>query len=193
MPPPCRPGARPARPSNMIGMRPAITSLSDHRRARGVHERDIRLGAVAEQFAGQMRLAAAVGGAEQHAARRLVGERDQFRDVADRHVLVDGDRDRLLADHADRHERRLQVDRHLAFLLDRQHGVGRGLRHVEGVAVLLDAGRGLRRDQPAGAGPVEDDDLLLPDLRQAVGDDARATSGLLPAAAGVMNVTGLVG
>ena len=36
-PPPCSPGASPAKPSNMIGMRPAITSLSVAPRPR-VHE-----------------------------------------------------------------------------------------------------------------------------------------------------------
>ena len=98
----CVPGARPARPSNMIGMRPAMTSLTRRGAARRVNERHVRLGALAEQFAGQMRLAAAIGGGEQHAARRLVGERDQLRDVVGRDVLVDRDGDRLLADHADR-------------------------------------------------------------------------------------------
>ena len=88
------------------------------------------------------------------------------------HVLVDADRDRLLADHADRRERLHQVERHLAFLLDRQDVEGRGLRHVEAVAVLLDGGGGLRRDQSAGAGAVEHHGLLLPHLRKLVGDDA---------------------
>jgi hypothetical protein len=104
---------------------------------------------------------------------RLVGERDQVRDVASRHVLVDRQGDRLLAHHADRNERRLQIDWHLAFLLDRQDGEGRGLRHVQAVAILLDGSCRLSGDQPAGAGPVEHDDLLLPYLGQTIGDDAR--------------------
>ena len=40
-----------------------------------------------------------------------------------------------------------QVDRHLSFLLDRQHGVGRSLGHVERIAVVRHVGGGLA--QPA--------------------------------------------
>ncbi len=144
-------------------------------------ERDVGLGLVAEQFAGQMRLAAAVGRGKQHAVFRLAGQRHQFGHVVGLDILVHSDRDRLLADHADWRECLDQVERHLAFLLDRQDVVGRGLRHIEGVAVLLDAGRGLRCDQPARAGPVDDDGLLLPHLRELFGhqaaDNVRTVAG----------------
>jgi hypothetical protein len=41
------------------------------------------------------------------------------------------------------------------------------------VAVLLHGGCRLSGDEAAGAGPVEHDDLLFPDLGEAIGDDAR--------------------
>ena len=46
-------------------------------------------------------------------------------------------------------------------------------RPVERVAVALPGGQRLHRDQAAGAGPVQDQDLLAPELAQTVGDDAR--------------------
>jgi hypothetical protein len=120
-----------------------------------------------------VRLAASIGGAEQHPIRCLVGERDQIRDVAHRHVLVDRQGDWLLTHHADRNESGLQIHRHFAFLLDRQDGECRGLRHVQAVPVLLDCRCRLGGNQPAGARSVEHDDLLLPNLGQTIGDDAR--------------------
>jgi hypothetical protein len=154
----------------MMGIRPAVTSLSDVAAPC----------ALAEQLAGQMRLAAPVGGGELHSARRFIDEPNQFRHSAGGNFLVHGNGDGLLSDHADRHKGLLQIDLHLAFLRDREDREGRGLRHVERIAVLLDSGRSLRGDQAAGAGTVEHDDLIFPQLRQAIrdqpGDDVRAVA-----------------
>ena len=152
-----------------------------HRRAGGMHERHVHLALVAHQLSGQVRLAAAIGGGEQHAILGAVDELDQLDDAVGLDVLVDAHRDRLLADHADRRERLVQIDRHLVALLDRQDGPGRGLCHVDRIAVLRQRGRGLGRDQSAGAWAVDHHDLLLPKLRQLVGDDTghhvRAVAG----------------
>jgi len=142
-----------------------------HRRAGGVHERHVYLSLVAHQLAGQMRLATAIGGGEQHSILRAVDELDQLGDAGGLDVLVDAHRNRLLADHADGRERLVQIDRHLVTLLDRQDGPGRSLRHVDRIAVLRQRGRGLGRDQSAGARAVDHHDLLLPKLCQLVGDD----------------------
>jgi hypothetical protein len=135
----------------MIGMRPAMTSLID--------------------TAAPAECTTAIGGGEQHSILGAVDELDQLGCAIGRDILVDAHRNRLLADYADGRERLVQIDRHLVTLLDRQDGPGRSLRHVDRIAVLRQRGRGLGRDQSAGARAVDHHDLLLPKLCQLVGDD----------------------
>jgi hypothetical protein len=84
----------------------------------------------------------AIGGGEQHSILGAVDELDQLGCAIGRDILVDAHRNRLLADYADGRER-----------------------------LLRQRGRGLGRDQSAGARAVDHHDLLLPKLCQLVGDD----------------------
>ena len=51
-----------------------------------------------------------------------------------------------------------------AFTIEREHGERRRYRHVERVSVRRGLGSGLSTDGTTGAGPVDDQHLLLPSL-----------------------------
>ena len=194
MPPPCVPGARPARPSNMIGMRPAMTSLSDTA-APAACTNDMFTLALSRnsspvRCAWPPRLVAA----NSMPSLVLLASCDQLGDAVGRDVLVDA-RPRSAARRPCRSARTPCAGRPASCL-----PAGSAGRCRSRPASCRACSRPSRRAaaacaaiSPPAPGRLMHHDLLLPHLRQLVGDDARHHVRAVAGGGGVMKVHRLVG
>jgi hypothetical protein len=149
---------------------PAHHVLQSLRRAWIGHEGELDAGALAEPLTGHVRQRAAEIGCVGQFLRLAFGTCDEFGQRVHAKRIVGDNQERLLADQRNGYEA-LDAERQVG-IGDRQYHQRRRARQVERVVVALGCGQRLQRDQPASTGPVEDQHLLAPRLRQPVGDDA---------------------